>query len=84
MDNSKGVWIEVYRIPDNSAADKGMYSMWGVYAGNGKLLPYKCKNLACQVTLEVNFPRYEKVLDKMHEGVKEGWKCPLCLAKIEA
>jgi len=84
LDNSVDLWLKVYKIPDDSSTDIGMYSMWGIYTGKGKLLYYKCKNLACETTLEVNFPRYDKVLGREHEGVSEGWKCPLCLAKIEA
>ena len=85
MDNITDLWVEVYKIPDNSAAENSMYSMWGEYYGNGKLFKYKCTNLGCQVILEVNFPRYDKVLDIMHteeSPLEKRWRCPLCVNAI--
>ena len=84
--DSVTVSIEVYKIPDNSAAEKSMYSMWCEYQGNGELFRYKCTNLGCQVVLEVNFPRYDKVLDITHTEeapLEKKWRCPLCVHPIE-
>ena len=76
----------VYRIPDNSAVEKSMYSMWCEYQGNGELFRYKCTNLGCQVVLEAYFPRYDKVLDITHTSeapLEKRWRCPLCVHYIK-
>ena len=86
MDRLENLWLRVYKIPDNSASDKAMYSMWGEYMGNGKLFKYKCTHLGCRVVLEVNFPRYDKILDKVHSEdapLEASWRCPLCTSSIK-
>lgn len=81
MDN---LWLGVYRIPDDSSVGKStLYSMWGIYTGKGKPLKYKCTNLACQVVLEANFPRYDRILNKTYGNKQPGWRCPCCAIKIE-
>lgn len=82
------IFKTLYKIPDNSAIEKSMYSMWCEYLGsnNGKLFRYKCTNLGCQAILEANFPRYDKVLDILHteeSPIEKKWRCPLCVFPIE-
>ena len=67
-------------IPHNSSHDGTVPSMWGIFNPPGKKYHLVCQK--CQCTISVDFPRYDKILDKSREidKVLEGqYRCPSCI-----
>ena len=72
----------IFSIPDNSGRQDGdicRHSMWGIYSGNGRVHRFYC--CFCQMIITVNFPRWTRTLDKMHNAeyvITAKWACPGC------
>ena len=80
LDNS------VVEVLDDTSYDGANPGMWGVFVGgeDWKLGRFICTY--CFRIVEAKFPRYFKVLDKIHDiddKVLEKWRSPCCAEKIE-
>ena len=67
-------------IPDDSSPDGCAPSMWGSYKGEGEQHIFFCKD--CFKYIEVDFPRWDKILSKMRyatEVLENVFKCPSCI-----
>ena len=68
-----------YDIPDSTSPDGARPSMWGISKGGGEKYNIICKN--CGSTMNVEFPRYDKILNRYNdiEHVLGGKvRCPSC------
>ena len=69
-------------ISDNSGSqsgDKCYHSMWGMYCDEGREYRFYCH--FCSIIIVVNFPRWVRTLERMHEAedaIKLKWACPSC------
>ncbi len=83
--DSKFVFVDVIKIPDQSSPDGVSPSTWGIFDGKPdvKTFRYRCK--FCNVIIEARFPRWDRMLGKTHDETAplNGWKSPCCIKNVE-
>ena len=72
-------------IPDMSSPDGASPSMWGIFKGKDDVNPVRFRCIYCNMTIEVRFPRYDRMLNKFHDETAplNGWKSPCCIKRVE-
>ncbi len=76
----KFVFVREFEIPDDSSHDGVAPAMWGSYLGGGKLHRFFCQD--CSMFLNVRFPRWDRILQKVREPeevMERKFKCPSCI-----
>lgn len=75
------------KIPNDTSHDGGAApSTWGTYCGTTKPTVGRFMCTYCFRIIEANFPRYNKILDRINEAegaIREHWKSPCCVRGIE-